>query len=172
MTIKYLLTKDNLLAFHRFQHEHSRIIRRVVKRYQWMPPILFAIIGVIGMWTSDVPLPYVIILIFAGFWPFVFPALHRFIYLKAASRMMKRGGGKLAEAVEVSIDDAGLEIRSAGEESSAGWERVRRIESVAHHTFVYFSAVSALIIPEESVIEGDYTSFVASLRQHFAGAGG
>jgi hypothetical protein len=82
--------------------------------------------------------------------------------------MLRRGAAKPAEQVEVSIDDAGLEIRSAGEESTAGWERVRKIESIAHHTFVYFSAVSALIIPEDSVIEGDYTSFVARLKQLFA----
>ncbi len=43
---------------------------------------------------------------------------------------------------------------------------MQKVESDGEHTFVYVGALSALIIPRQRIIEGDYEIFVHELRKN------
>ena len=57
-------------------------------------------------------------------------------------------------------------------ERTVFWKGIERIESLPGHTFVYLSTMSAQVIPENSIIEGNYQEFVAELQRRWQHAHG
>ena len=47
------------------------------------------------------------------------------------------------------------------------WKGIERIETTPGRTFVYLSPMSALVISEHSVLEGNYQAFIEELQNRW-----
>jgi hypothetical protein len=59
-------------------------------------------------------------------------------------------------------------VRTPYSESNTALEVVEKVESTDKYTFIYLNAVAALVIPRDSVSEGDYEAFVEAVRERVA----
>jgi hypothetical protein len=66
---------------------------------------------------------------------------------------------------QIELTDEGLIVRSEVGESKINWEGIEKISHSNDHTFVYTSALTAIIIPRKGIVAEDYERFVRALQE-------
>lgn len=173
MRIRYDIAPEDLLAFNLHFHQKSPTMRRT---RMWVVIGLAAMI--IGMCFVAAEILDNLIILWVGIgWAAVFAAIYPKLYrrnlkrysarLFAEGQNMKLFGQHVAE-----LRDNGLFDATQFLERTVFWKGIERIESLPGHTFVYLSTMSAQVIPENSIIEGDYRAFVEELQRRWQHARG
>ncbi len=65
------------------------------------------------------------------------------------------------------ITDECLIEKTEYSEDEIQWESIAKIDSTSDYTFVYIGESTAHIIPEDNIIDGDYTLFVSKLNETY-----
>ena len=164
-TLRYSTTIEDLVAFNRFHNLHSpRLIRQRRLVTVLLPVAALIAVSVMAILSRD---------LWSFFFPFLFIIFYiaflRRAYGKAFDNKVRRlySEGKNRAALgahRLSIDEDGLTSETEVSSSTISFKGIEKIESSPTHTFIYMSAMSAMVIPKDSVTEGDYENFFAQLR--------
>jgi YcxB-like protein len=68
---------------------------------------------------------------------------------------------------ELQFSEDGVSERTEVGELNLRWSAIERIQCTDDYTFIYVSAVSALVLPRARVTEGDYGGFIADLERRW-----
>lgn len=173
MRLRYEITLDDLLAFTLHVHQKSPTMRRT--RFGVVFGLGVMLIGMCFVASEIVGNLKVFwggvagTIVFAG----IYPRLYRRNVKRLSTRLYAEGQNKGILGRHVAeLRDNGLFDGTDFSERTVFWKGIERIESTPSHTFVYLSAMSAQVIPEHSVIEGDYYSFVEELQRRWQHARG
>lgn len=168
MRIRYENTLDDLLAFTQHFHQKSPTLRR---HRLWAVMCLAIMILAMSFAASEVTGDPIILWIgVAGTAVIVviYPRLYRRNVKRLSSRLYAEGQNKALLGPHVTeLRDNGLFVGTDFREGVVFWKGIDRIESVPGHTFVYLSAMSALVISEHSVFEGSYQGFIDELQRRW-----
>ncbi|WP_159794813.1 YcxB family protein [Puerhibacterium puerhi] len=104
----------------------------------------------------------------AAAWRFAFPRLNGWVLGRTLRRLAAHDGLGFVGTVRLTIDDAGLREELAGTTSSAGWDRVDRIEETDAHAFVFVGPLAASILPKR---DAQAARALDAIRSGAAGAG-
>ena len=166
MNIRYSVTLEDLIAFNRFHIQHSRQLvrqRRIAGLALPLATILVAV--VLAILRSDFRLlPFVVLFVV------LYVLFLRRAYGKGLEKKLRRlyaegkNKGVLGEH-SLHLQDDGISRQSDVGSTTVAFRGIEKIESTPTHTFIYISALSAIVIPKERVIEGDYSEFLMHLRR-------
>lgn len=118
-----------------------------------------------GLLSESLPL-IVLGVLSAAAWVLWYPAEWRRKIRSMTRKSLSEGSNAGAlGARELESTESGLVERSAHSEQKTGWPAIEKVVSTDEYTFVYTSAVSAVVIPRSAVIEGDYEAYVDAVRK-------
>jgi hypothetical protein len=173
MRLRYEITLDDLLAFTLHVHQQSPTMRRTrLAAVICLATMVFGMCVVASEILRNVNLLW-FGLGWAALFAVIYPRLYRRNVKRLSTKLYAEGQNKglLGEHV-AELRDNGLFDGTKFSERTVFWNGIERIESTADHTFVYLSAMSAQVIPEHSVIEGNYRAFVEELQRRWQHAKG
>lgn len=168
MRIRYENTLEDLLAFTAHFHQRSPTLQR---NRLWVVVCLG--IMILGMTFAAFEITGDRILLWVGVAgtaviAVIYPRAYRRGVRRLSSRLYAEGQNKALLGPHVTeIRDNGLFVGTEFREGVVFWKGIERIESIPGHTFVYLSAMSALVISEHSVFEGSYQGFVEELQRRW-----
>ncbi len=173
MRLRYEIMIEDLLAFTLHLHETSPVLRRT--RRAGVIGFAAFIFGtcLIAHELFGEPIVFLFGAGFAGLFAVLHPQLYRRNVKRLSTRLYAEGQNKgvlgqhLAE-----LRDNGLSDTTDFSERTVFWKGIERIETIPGHTLVYLSAMSAQVIPENSVTEGSYPAFVDELQRRWHQARG
>lgn len=168
MRLRYEITIDDLLAFTLHVHQTSPTMRcgRSLAVLT-LATVILSICIIAWKITGNR------IILWSGFgWAglivAIYPRLYRRNVKRLSSRLYAEGQNKGILGQHVAeLRDNGLSDTTDFAERTVFWKGIEKIESISGHTFVYLSAMSAHVIPEESVTEGNYRTFVEELQHRW-----
>ena len=164
MTIKYELRLEDHLALARFHYDTSPSVRRSLIKAQVVAALLLPMLIALGYVLDSAPSMLLLVAVGIGYFLFV-RFYHRRSYLKSAEKMLR--GTKdhpLVEIVSLASSDPGLTITTEAGEYTGAWSSFDRIEITDSHAVVFVDGHKALIIPRQSVLNGEFETFAADLR--------
>lgn len=173
MRIRYEIAAEDLLAFSLHFHQKSPTLRRtrmgvVIGLAAMMIGMSFVVSEIMGnlmvLWLGIV-------------WAVIFAAIYPRLYHRNVKRQLSKlyaeGQNKGLFGPHVTeLRDDGLFDSTEFREVLVFWKGIDRIETLPDHTFVYLSTMSALVIPEHAIIEGNYHWFVDELQRRWQHARG
>jgi hypothetical protein len=168
MRIRYENTLEDLLAFTAHFHQRSPTLRR-----GRLAAVVCLAIMILGMTFafSEVTGDPIFRWIGAGgaaLIVLIYPRLYQRNIKRLSVRLYAEGQNKALLGPHVTeLRDNGLFVGTEFREGVFFWKGIERIESIPGHTFVYLSAMSALVISEHSVFEGSYQGFVEELQRRW-----
>ena len=168
MRLRYEITLEDLLAFTLHVHQKSPTMRRT--RMRAAMGLAAMIIG-LCLIAAEVLDNFLVLWAGVG-WAALFVAIYPRLYRRNVKRLSTRlyaegqNKGILGQHV-TELRDNGLFDGTAFSERTVYWKGIERIESIPGHTFVYLSAMSAQVIPEDSVTEGNYQAFIDELQNRW-----
>lgn len=181
MQVRYKNTSDDFAAFNTFHFAHSPTHKRMVAIYVFVFGLALGV--AVFFLAKSFPLESVksmgeevnntsaaIQAVFvAAIYAFFLPRILRRNIARQSRKLLREGRNKtfLCEH-QLEITEDGLVTRTPYSESKASWEAIERIARTEAHTFVYVSAVSALVIPHDRVLEGDCEAFVSEVRKRMS----
>lgn len=173
MQIRYEITLEDLLAFSLHLHQKSPTLRRTRRR---AAVGLFAMIIGLCLVGSEITRDPIVLWVGVGgatVIAAIYPRIYRRNVKWLSSRLYAEGQNKALLCEHVSeLRDKGLFDGTQFLERTVFWKGIERIESIPGHTFVYLSTMSAQVIPENTIIEGDYQAFVEELQRRWQHAHG
>lgn len=168
--LEYNVTLDDQVFFNRYHYDQSPANRRMWFWSTWCPVLIVALLSVFAVLHHNVTLAVMgiiwiailllLALIFRG------PLMDRLARKLYTERKNKGMLGKLI----LRITDEGITETSGFGENKRYWQGVERVVEVPGYAFVYISAVSAFVIPEQRVESGDYRAFVTELKRRWEAA--
>jgi hypothetical protein len=168
--LEYTLTLEDLVAFEEYHADHSPSIQRKRKFMRFFYPLvgiatgLYLVIIDGGLMIAIVFL--IIIFLAMAIWFFSAPKRFRRHHRRAVTKLYQEGSNRaLLGHQQQRADQNGLHSSSALGESRMNWSAIERMQSTPDYTFIYLSAVTAIVIPRKSVMRGDYEGFVQFVRR-------
>ncbi len=168
MRIRYEITLEDLLAFSLHLHQKSPTLRR--NRLRAAIALAAMILGLCLVASEITSEPAFLWVGVGGATVIgaIYPRIYRRNVKWLSSRMYAEGQNKALLCEHVTeLRDNGLFDGTEFLERTVFWKGIERIESLPGHTFVYLSTMSAQVIPENSIIEGNYQLFVAELQRRW-----
>jgi hypothetical protein len=174
MKIRYNLTMDDVIIFNEYFYEKSETIRKTIRKYRWKlaaSPLIgvFALIYFKNIpFTPAIIISAIIVVILSIPIYFLYPNYFKKRGLKYTKNLYKEGANKaiLGER-ELLIQNEGIIEKTQYSEIPQKWESVEKIASYKNQTFIFIGAAQAYIIPQHSILEGDYDAFVADLNKTY-----
>lgn len=166
MKITYNLTVDDIVAFNCYHMQRSPAVRRTQRIYTWgVPAVALAASAPLswsGVW-SNAP-------IWLGVWSAAYLGIRlltppQFFARRLIRRMINKQGRNtgLIGPQELELRQEGILARNASQEQKVPWAGIERVVQMSGYTFVYISAVAALVIPQRDLLPEDYRRFVDEL---------
>lgn len=168
MRLRYEITVEDQLAFNLHFQKNSPTLRRT--RIVCMLAVAVFLIASFGAIAEILHRPKVAWLGVAAavLFAVIYPRTWRRSTRRLNSRLFQERPNRALFGPRVSeTRETGLFTSSDFVETMVFWKAIERIETVPGHTFVYLATVSAVVIPEHNVLEGDYHSFVDELRRRW-----
>ncbi len=159
--IEYEVREADLIAFNEFQLKKSTEHQKRTRRHLILLPGLLAILALVVWLYYQDTLSFMYIMTLSLVW-----ALGSPLYFRWSQRRQIR---KLYTAEEklnlfgtnrLRIEDRKLVEINRNGESSISWDDVLRIETTRNYAFLFVGIDSALIIPRDTVKQGDLHEFV------------
>lgn len=173
MRLRYEITIEDLLAFTQHLHEKSPTLRRTRRAgIIAFAAVMFGMCLIAHELFGD-PIVFLFGAGSAGLFAVFHPRLYRRNVKRLTTRLYAEGqntgilGKHIAE-----LRENGLSDTTDFSERTVFWKGIERIETIPGHTLVYLSAMSAQVIPENSVVEGSYSAFVEELQRRWHHARG
>jgi hypothetical protein len=174
MKIRYENTLEDMIAFSRYHSKNSPMMQRSRMLMYWVvgPLVIVVIFGLFVVATGQDFLLLsgaIALALYLAAVPFLITKVRTAFHDRLARRLYAEGANKGAYGPkQLELTEAGLIGRSEFSEATIAWPVVERVASTIDYTFIYFSAVAALVIPRAAVSEGDYEVFVEAVRQKVA----
>jgi hypothetical protein len=166
MDLVFNLTLNDCVAFSDYHFARARSHRRARRFLMFGFAAIWVGFGLLIWMTSgrfSGGTPYFVL---AAVWIGFMPRVMRWVQRRATVRAYTDGSNRsLLGRHQVHIGEDGLTWTSEHSESKSKWSAFERLASTPDHTFLYLSAVMALVIPRLGVVEGDYETFVRTLAQ-------
>jgi hypothetical protein len=168
--IRYDLTIDDLVAFNRYHSDHSPAARRSRTRSMIVIALLLVGLTVVAATKTQgvnpvlffVPLAFLAILFFL-------PGIGRMQIERQVRRVYADGASSgLIGPHELKLVGSELIDKDSSSETRTQLQAIERVVSDENYTFIYFSAVSAHVIPHKAVKEGDVKKFIEALERKIA----
>jgi hypothetical protein len=179
VSIRYDVTLDDLVAFNEFHWLRSG---EAVRKRQKGAPVGALVVGIVywlmlsmlslmlqstfGLWLSPV-----LALVVAAF---VFWRMRRSTpkwpkWMQRRVRNMYSTGANKATLGEhvVKADNSGLFNTTAYSTTQFAWGALEKIETHGDYTYLYISAVQAIVVPHTRILEGDFAKFLMAVRAHY-----
>jgi hypothetical protein len=173
MRIVYQVSVDDVVESGQHFVDTSAALRRM-RIVQNVLVVLATIIacGYAAMVFSS-PWPIVFLVIFVVVLLFLTPSLQRDQRRKAIQRVHASAGdnGEIGRH-EMEVHDWGIVEKTRFRESRLHWPAVLDVASNDTHTFVYTEPGGGYSIARSAVLEGNYLTFTAELKQRFQLRGG
>lgn len=167
ISIAYTNTLDDMVAFNKYHHDHSPVLRRQWRISAWVFAIIVFYLSAISALFGGTP-KYLfagILLIGAGLWlqnKWLYPGTVR----KLVTRMYKEGRDKgIFHRMVLRVDDDGLFMATRNRDEKIYWPAVERVVRDARHTYIYIGPIQAYVIPEARIESGDLDAFLCRLNQ-------
>lgn len=163
MEIKYELTKDDYLAFNLHYVKHSNTIKQSLFRQQFFTPIIFLILPFIFSWFMgefSIGLSITFMLV-SVVWMIVYPKYFYWHITRNVNKTLNEGENEnlMGQHMFIGNDEGFIETNKAGERK-VSWSSIERVEENDEYYFLFFSAMSAYIIPKRSFLsEADQKNF-------------
>ena len=170
MRLKYNAELRDQLALCDFLCRHSPNLRRSMRRQQvggtalCLLVLLLDTCRVIFFGTPFFSLIFYALL--SGTVAFGYPTYFRSFFKRGIRRLKSEENTKLITGWrETAIERDGISMKSEIFEGKIAWAGLESIETEGQHTFLMTGATSAIIIPHEHIVEGDYRAFLAELGE-------
>ena len=167
MQLTYEVTPDHLKAFARHHCTHAPHLRQQRRKNLWSMSMLFAFVSVLAIFGLPLyaAVPAWVITILGVVQTAVrYPA----IYIKNFLKIMSVGENLgLLGMYTLRITDGGLFMQTVGGEGTRYWRGIDRVEVSDGITFVYFGTLTAVPVPEGTVLEGDYEAFITEMYERY-----
>ncbi len=173
MRLRYEITVEDQLAFNLHFQKNSPTLRR--NRFAIVLSVAVFLIASFGAMAELLHRPKFAWMgvVAAVLFAVIYPQTWRRSAKRLTSRLIQERPNQALFGRRVSeIRESGLFTCSDFVETMFFWKAIERIETLPGHTFVYLATVSAVVIPEHNVLEGDYHSFVDQLRRRWQEARG
>lgn len=172
MNIIFGINAEELFLFNQYLFDNSKPIQKAFTKNRAMvsySPVLAAI--VLGL-VNELPPGNMFMLIGIVALTVSLPAYYffpMFIRKNLRKRIVKmyaegQNNGIIGEH-ELQIDADGLVEKTPLGEVRQGWDTIKDIVSHNNRTYIFISDTNAYILPQQSVVQGDYNAFVAELHR-------
>lgn len=165
--LEYELREKDLVAFNEHQLRNSKDAQRAMKKYRYYMPAFLILSGFFFMWfygeyysglyVIALALLFILMVPKVLFWDF------RRKVLKMYSEQDKE---KLLGKYRLRIEPRALHEEAPSGRSKVTWDEVLRVELEKHYAFIFTDLDSALIIPKETVSNGDIHEFVSRVDEY------
>lgn len=169
MIAKYVITVDDIVAFHHYHCAHSAAVKR--NKYIAMfssAVVMFGLLCFVPppedvsrslIFMGMIPIVVAVCIVY-NFW--MFPKLIN----RQLRRMLNEGGNKgTIGDQEIEVNESGIARRSEVSETRFSWDGVERIAETDTHAFIYVSSTMAFVLPKRSFTVGDPVAVVERIRQ-------
>ena len=175
MRIKFKNNTDDLLILNEYLCEHSRAMKKIILKNRIMMAISPLVGVMVLVYIKNIPMdPAIFIFAFMG----IVLSLPLFFYypryFKRATRknMIKLYGESQNKGVirvhEISIEDDGIIEKTDYNETKLRWGSIENIVAFKGKTLIFIGAMQAHVVPEDSIIDGDYKTFVDELVSSYS----
>ena len=175
-TIKYDMSIDDLTAFSLYYARSSPALRSTQRRYAmvWLP-ILFMATLALGFKLPDASLPMTPLIlavsttvIMAGYLAYYFKYGWLQRYRRVIGKLYAEGKSPgLVGEHTLEIDENGITERTEFKETRHAWGGLVRIESEPGYTYLFTGASSAIIIPHQSITDGNFPALLEQVKLHY-----
>ena len=168
MQITYDTTADDFRIFASYMYGRSSTLRK--NRIKQLIFVALAIIVVYLLLVRDKNL-YVTLIIGAVAVVYMFVADYwmRRTYMRNAGRMFKeREKGAESRSSTLTVIEDGILAVSKDAKAELKWDGIDRIIEQEDRTYLFLTAIDAIIIPRGGMTEGDYAGFVAAVKARYA----
>ena len=168
---------DDLLTLNEYLCEHSLAMKKIMFKNR----ITLAISPLAGVmvlvYLKNIPMdPAIYIFAFIGIvislpFYFIYPRYFKWSSRKNMIKLYKEAQNKGVIGVhEICIENDGIVEKTDYNETKQQWGSIESIVSYKDKTLIFIGAVQAHIVPQDSIIDGDYKTFVdeivASYNKH------
>jgi len=172
MILRYTVTIEDKLAFQQHHFLNSPTSRKAMLESRLL---VTALLGLFAIYTG--------VLLRDSFGGYCFSILAAilFITLPASQRrgamqhmrnVYAEGGTAPPEPVDMELLDDTLVVEEPRRETRMHLSLIERVVTEGDHSFIFLSAVNALVVPHRSVSFGDPKAFVETLNARIVGASG
>jgi hypothetical protein len=173
MKIRFENSLEDLVAFNRYHFDHSPIVRRIRILLLWLVPLCLFVISVPVALLMEGGLERWVALAagatFAALWASLAPG---FIRRSVEDQMRKRYGAGSNEEVlgehELELTESDLILKTQSGEQRTQLQAIESVVTEGGYTFIYLNALMAHVIPQQSVLDGNYEAFVERMKQRTA----
>jgi hypothetical protein len=178
LVLKYTTSIEDLLAFTEYYQRNSVSFRRNLRKQQFLylggsliGGLLFAYLALQDKSDPEgsVLTGILALLLCASPGILIFALLPRMTYKSACSQIRKAfEDGKnttIFGEQELTINDDALTIRGNFHELRMMWEAIEKMCTTPNHIFLYTSAASGIVIPKQSVLDGDWRTAERILQE-------
>lgn len=165
MYLRYRVEDQDLAAFARYHYQNSPVVKRRIMVWRWLTALSgFLIIAVLAYFLDwaiySILAPIVALILYFQIPRSIFKQLEKDII-----KLYGEGANKsLFGEHRLTIKETGLEAKSKYSKTFIEFSGIERMGETMDYTFIYFNAMTAAPICRKSVLEGDYESFVNTLK--------
>ncbi|MCK5708075.1 MAG: YcxB family protein [Candidatus Aureabacteria bacterium] len=167
MQIRFKLDLKDIVEYTKYHNDNSPTIIKIIKKFI----ISFSLLSILFFFTLGYafhPFYYLLCILFPIFIFIWSPGAYRRILEKNTRKMYSEGQNKVSVGeIELAIEDEGIKVKYEHGESKVMWTGIEKIVSIENYSFIYLNSVDAFIIPEKSIIDGDYNFFIQELTQKY-----
>ncbi len=169
MTVTYVVTADDVVAFNLYHLQHAPGMRR----YLGWTRFGAASLAVISVWSLVAYLQYnsrsilaLALAIIAGAIVYrMTPALMLRATPRTVRRMLRDEANRgMIGAQQITLAPDALIFRSELGECRYAWETIERIATTPEHIFIYVTPITALIVPARALSAAERDAFVEAAR--------
>ena len=170
--LEYELREKDLVAFNEHQFRNSKESQRVMKRYTYYFPGFLILSGFFFMWFYGEYYSGLYIIVLALLYILLVP---RFLLWDFRRKVLKiyseQDKEKLLGKYRLRVEPQALHEDAPSGRNKVTWNEVLRVELEKHYAFIFTDLDSALIIPKETVSNGELHEFVSRVDEYIEAAG-
>jgi len=92
---------------------------------------------------------------------FLYPRYHKRKYRKEIKKLYSEGENKgIYGEHEYTIEEDGLLENTAVNQTKQSWNSIEKIVQHGENTYVFINSIQVHIFPKDSVVDGNYDSFI------------
>ena len=165
--LQYALREDDLIAFNEHQMRASGKMKQVMHKHMFLVPSIFLFLGAMLAWLYQ---NYSGALYIAGaglLWAICLPFAVKWD-LKRKFRNMYTDDQKkqILGLMKLRIQPKVLQEITDSKKIDMIWKDILRVELIAKYAFIFVETDEAIIIPKETITEGNFDQFVLDAAQH------
>lgn len=156
MEFKYELTKEDLLAFNLYHAKQSETVKSALFKQRFLVPIIFLLLPFILYWITgefliEVSISFMLVSIL---WLVFYPKYFYGYIKRNVSKVLDEGNNDnlLGNHLFTMAEDGFTEKSNAGE-TKVPWSGITKVEENEEYYFLFYSAMSAYIIPKRCLID-------------------